>query len=565
MADRALRPDDRLESIVELDKDERWQARLAEARVRREIALREKANGDGAPKPRRKPWEEEGASEAEFVKPIEPILEESDDDKIDFYDRVKTLRETTERRGDNSPPPGWVEFGHTPSDIAPEKPVARTSVAERYISDLSPDFEPVKPYVPVVRESRAPKPAPVVRPDPEPSVQNDGPAFLNSSPATFETPVAPKRVRRRGVPLGLLAGVCVLAVLPFTTEVRPLEKGPSAGNASTFGLQPALGITSPMNEVPRTTIPGEWAKVATDRPVAPPAFLLDGSVARASPVAPMGDAPPSEAAFGPLDWSSLGPTVESVSVDAIATPWPDTLPGAPEAVPGPDEQAAAVVTYPEPLSDLRVTILVPSTGNVEFANEIAQDVQNRGHELAAITPVNIKISERNVRFYHAGDRGEAERLADAYGARLRDFTSFRPTPADGTLEIWLVGERIARSVATRPVRQVRPEPVAPVAPSPRVIIVQRSPSFLDRLAGALGGGHVEGAGPVTSGGGSTLVVSDPVTTDPPAPEEPITDGGVTEPDDPGTGTDDTTGDTGSGSTDGTEEPSDDTGSEPGGT
>ena len=29
--------------VVELDKDERWQARLEEARARREIALREKA------------------------------------------------------------------------------------------------------------------------------------------------------------------------------------------------------------------------------------------------------------------------------------------------------------------------------------------------------------------------------------------------------------------------------------------------------------------------------------------------------------------------------------------
>ena len=40
---------------------------------------------------------------------------------------------------------------------------------------------------------------------------------------------------------------------------------------------------------------------------------------------------------------------------------------------------------------------------------------------------------------HGRDRGEAARLADAYDARLRDFTSFRPTPKDGTVEIWLSG------------------------------------------------------------------------------------------------------------------------------
>ena len=46
MADRKATktgvPEDPRE-IVELDKDERWQARLEEARARREIALREKA------------------------------------------------------------------------------------------------------------------------------------------------------------------------------------------------------------------------------------------------------------------------------------------------------------------------------------------------------------------------------------------------------------------------------------------------------------------------------------------------------------------------------------------
>jgi|GEM_PF-6686508 len=46
--------------VFELDKDERWQARLDEARARREVALREKAAGI-ARKPRPKPWEIEGS------------------------------------------------------------------------------------------------------------------------------------------------------------------------------------------------------------------------------------------------------------------------------------------------------------------------------------------------------------------------------------------------------------------------------------------------------------------------------------------------------------------------
>ena len=55
MADRALRPEEPARDVFDLEKDDRWQARLAEARARRAIALREKANSQEATKRRLKP------------------------------------------------------------------------------------------------------------------------------------------------------------------------------------------------------------------------------------------------------------------------------------------------------------------------------------------------------------------------------------------------------------------------------------------------------------------------------------------------------------------------------
>ena len=92
--------------VFELDKDERWQARLEDARARREIALREKAGGKPQ-KARPKPWEVEGAA-YDAPKPIEPVIQDRGDEKIDFADRLETIREAA--RTENAAP----SVGKTP-------------------------------------------------------------------------------------------------------------------------------------------------------------------------------------------------------------------------------------------------------------------------------------------------------------------------------------------------------------------------------------------------------------------------------------------------------------------
>lgn len=493
MADRALRPESSEREVFDLDKDERWQARLAEARARREVALREKASSGAEPKRRLKPWEEAGQADA--YDRVEPMLPAELEDKLDFSDRVKSLRHTIEQYGDNGGP---VTDEPENFPVGPTKSEKRTSVAERYISELSPEFVPAKPFVPgdddeirqgagstvrisdPGRKSRdlAKKNAATMEPDRPEWVVEPEPVALPPKTMTRH------KSRRRGVPALLLAGICLLAVMPFATTVAPIVTGPVQRAASPlFGFQPALGVTSPMNAMPRATVSGEWAPLSLRAPVGPLSVALEPAARQQREIAPLPFVEIGSDGFGVLGWSTVSPTSLAGGLPSLTSPRADRLPGEPEALPTADE-VGAKLPLPEPLSLLRVTILMPENADASVADMVSRDLQERGHELLAAKTVNLTISQRNIRFFNEVDRGEAERLAKAYDARLKDFTSFRPRPNAGTVEIWLAG----RSTAAAPAPRTLPEETPDVlAPTPRVIVVQRSPSLLVRLIDAIGG------------------------------------------------------------------------------
>ena len=512
MADRAIRQENSERDVFDLEKDERWQARLAEARARRAIALREKANSEGPPKPRLKPWETAGQNEPEVFEPVEPLLHPDTEDKLDFSDRVRTLRETVEGLGGNGGPTldaqtkGLVE----PDAEKREVPIARVrdepatdgaepkarpaSVADRYIKALSPDFIPTRPFVPDTGNFSEPSPlrrGETRSADDTEALAREQAASMDLAPeAQPVTGAAAEPVprRRRGVPALLLAGVCLLAALPFTETVAPLAKGPVSNVVTPqFGLAPALGITRPMNAFPRKTASGEWRPVSNRPPRGALVLPLDLASAQQRSVDPLVSVSFGDEVFGPLGWTALASLPELPEVAFPGAPGADRLPGVDEVVPDPGT-ASVGAPLPAPLSLLSVTVLVPRTTDPSIADEIAADLTARGHSISAVTSVNMRISERNVRFFHEEDRGEAALLAEAYDARLRDFTSFRPSPAEGTVEIWLAGAGITPPpVAAAPQRQVEPQVV-----TPRVVIVRRTPSFLERLTGVLGGHEGDG-------------------------------------------------------------------------
>lgn len=94
------------------------------------------------------------------------------------------------------------------------------------------------------------------------------------------------------------------------------------------------------------------------------------------------------------------------------------------------------------LASARISVNYPATA-AGTANEIAVALRAAGAGTANVVPVGFSVSSTNVRYYHAQDRAAAEALAElASGAgpvETRDFTSFRPQPLPGVVEIWLRG------------------------------------------------------------------------------------------------------------------------------
>ncbi len=63
-----------------------------------------------------------------------------------------------------------------------------------------------------------------------------------------------------------------------------------------------------------------------------------------------------------------------------------------------------------------------------------------GYSVAEPKSVGFAISSDQVRFFYPADAAAARALAEAIGARVRDFTDFRPLPEEGTVEIWMSGK-----------------------------------------------------------------------------------------------------------------------------
>ncbi len=492
MADRASGKGNPVvpKEVFELDKDERWQARLDEARARREVALREKADGQPQ-KPRPKPWEIEGA-DVDEPPVINPTIQERGEDKLDFADRLESIRGAKDHI---SQEPAAVE---TPSE--PVRPVqsapkprqgkpaaARTGapeprarpqpslilpgapdvaeLASRYAATLKPPKKfAISDTPPSVPDEEAPAPRGELVSLPTAAVE----VTENLVPAQLS-----RSERRRGIrPLGMAFGLVTLAALPLTTEAPPLETGPEMPVVDGLRLQPALGVTWSLYQPPVATESGEWSPAPSPRrlagaappPLPPAAAVVDDAAALTVP---------TEAPSGDLNWTNVeavsggsasGMTVPDIAPTKPQVEAPPAPPAAPQAAsPAPprpvpnvieNEDADAPLAVPPQTptevrtvveaDPLRVTILAPARSDRKLAEEIAADVQNVGHELVRVKDVDYSISERNLRYFHDNDRAAASRMAERYGAELRDFTWFRPSPVEGTAELWLSGRAPAR-------------------------------------------------------------------------------------------------------------------------
>lgn len=350
-----------------------------------------------------------------------------------------------------------------PSSEAPRRPVPLPSRAQRKSPETVLPSDSVAPGPAVPAVTRVPPP-------------------IELPPLIAERRLPPPN-RRRALPAGVLIGFAAGAVaalgavvileprldLPTWTGAAPAETPAAASSPSetappvTFaeivvvppapeasaGPDPAMPIRTPAEvrpafvAAPPTALGSmEQAMVTAIRHPDPQRErLASAAAADPAPLAPEagGDTTPpvpSGAAAGPPaaqveitapTAAGLAESVAPTRDDTPATPFADRdlrlIVHAPTGIPGADAEAALTL-----LSDA----VAPPEGPI---------------------PVTVAISSSNVRYYHAADADAAAAAAASLSDRLgpveaRDFTGYRPSPAPGTIEVWLSGTPVSPARST---------------------------------------------------------------------------------------------------------------------
>jgi len=201
-----------------------------------------------------------------------------------------------------------------------------------------------------------------------------------------------------------------------------------------------------VKEVVRTSLP---APLPADTPAAPIA-IPDGLGIPATSVAPL-----SQPVVAPGDTT----IVSSVAVSDGLTITPPA-----QIVEPSFDVAALTMTGPAPFKDsLRLPnaenftlhVSAPVTVSDKTVETVLASLRPTGIELSRVNSVPFKVSATQVRYFHAADAKQAKAIASRIGADTRDFTSFRPSPPDGWIEVYLAGD--GAPAAPKKVHRARPK------------------------------------------------------------------------------------------------------------
>jgi len=178
-----------------------------------------------------------------------------------------------------------------------------------------------------------------------------------------------------------------------------------------------------------------------DLPLALPSPATAFRVASISPTFPLFDAPvgvPPVLAPRPRIQSDIA---RAPGTNALPSYLPQTdTPVAsdpPAPYTPPDVAAQSIKTR-----DYAIRLSAPSSLSENRLNTYAQALGETGYNVGKAKRVDFRVSQNHVRFFHTEDKDTARQLATAIGGKLRDFTSFSPSPEPGTIEIWLAGNSV---------------------------------------------------------------------------------------------------------------------------
>ncbi len=268
--------------------------------------------------------------------------------------------------------------------------------------------------------------------------------------AQRQAPAMPLRRRWSGarLPQSTLAPRAVAGSMPSTAaprlELPEVPDRPAAGGNAAPGAVLAA-VAAPAAPDAATAAP-EAAPVVPQGPT--------DAVLRLAAAAPR-IAPPFEGAAPGIDLTPPAPPRPTAppAASAEAAPVTGTPPEIlPEVLPDSESPVAAaegiaVPEEPEPAPSappradaVLVHVLVPADGAAQTAETLSEAVAALGYTRREPAPVSITIRQTQVRFYHPEDAEAAQLVAETVGGPARDFTAFRPSPPEGTIEVWIEGE-----------------------------------------------------------------------------------------------------------------------------
>ena len=149
----------------------------------------------------------------------------------------------------------------------------------------------------------------------------------------------------------------------------------------------------------------------------------------------------------------------STQLEAVSRPFPKEEVSALER---PRQTLATGNTYPEMTGRLqpsatsapgdlhipgaegyKVRLYAPSKTSGEEVDHVAETVRGTGMSLPPIQRVGFNVSATHVRYFHDNEAAAAQELAERLGAQARDFTDFRPSPQNGSIEIYVAGNGVS--------------------------------------------------------------------------------------------------------------------------
>jgi hypothetical protein len=291
-------------------------------------------------------------------------------------------------------------------------------------------------------------------------------------------------------------------MLPTATSFAGRPVAPAAPDAVSAGSAPSVSATEPRLPTILADAPAPLAVERAGRPNRPdvgpaapavvperPATLADPAeapaAARVMAVLPRAlPAPPAIAVIpAPVEEPSPveeppAPVVEQAALSPPADEAPDTSPADGDAAqndapaPAPPAPQPAPPAGGGPAAEARVVVHYPSSASQE-AGRVVEALESSGVDQTSLVAAAFSISQPNVRFYHAGDESAARSVAQILeqsigtSVAVRDFTSFRPSPAPSMVEVWLSGEDAGAPVATQTPRPPPTQAAPPVAAAPR--------------------------------------------------------------------------------------------------